>query len=75
MNGDLQNRIDGIRQYVATAAGGISIGAALMIAVPVELMRVAGLEDANRMVAVKTAILGAAISLAASWMRITVRRK
>src|SRR5690349_718130 len=68
--GDLQDRVDAIRQYVATAAGGISIGASLMILVPAELMRIAGLQHANHMVAVKTAILAAAISLAARGVRI-----
>ena len=72
---DVQSRVDAFRQFVATASGGISIGAALMIVVPVEVMRVAGLENANQMVAVKTAILAAAISLVARGMRVTIRRK
>ena len=69
-----QSRVETLRQYVATASAGISIGAALMIVVPVEVMRVAGLENANQIVAVKTAIVAAAISLAAR-LRITIGRK
>jgi hypothetical protein len=75
MNGDLQNRIDEIRQYVATAAGGVSIGAALMIVAPVELMGAVGLENGDQTVAVRTAIVAGAIALAARATRITVRRK
>ena len=42
---DRQTRIDTIRQYVATAAAGISIGAALMIVAPAEVMRLVGFRE------------------------------
>jgi hypothetical protein len=54
----MTNRIDALREYVATAAAGISIGAAVMIVVPLELMRAAGLENADQGVAIKTAVDG-----------------
>jgi hypothetical protein len=72
---DLQTRIDAIRQYVATAAGGISIGAALMTIAPVAVTRLVGLEHPDQMLAAKTAILAAAISLVVRGMRITIRRR
>jgi hypothetical protein len=72
---DRQTRIDTIRQYVATAAAGISIGAALMIVAPTEVMRLVGLENTDHMVAVKTAIFAAAVSIAARGTRITIRWK
>jgi hypothetical protein len=71
----MTNRIDSLREYVATAAAGVSIGAALMIVVPVELMRAAGLENADQGVAIKTAVLAAAVSLAARMTRINIHRK
>ena len=70
-----QTRIDTIRQYVATAAAGISIGAALMIVAPAEVMRLVGLENTDHMVAVTTAIVAAAVSIAARRTRITIRWK
>jgi hypothetical protein len=71
----MNDRIEAIRQYVAMAAAGISIGAAVMIAVPVEVMRLAGFENADQGVAIKTAILAAAASMAARMTRINIRRK
>lgn len=71
----MTNRIDSLREYVAMAAAGVSIGAALMIVVPVELMRAAGLENAEQGVAIKTAVLAAAVSLAARMTRINIHRK
>ena len=70
-----QRRIDAIRQYVATAAAGITFGAALMIVMPGEITRLAGLESLDHTVAVKVAVCAAAVSLAARWTRINIRRK
>ena len=72
---DRQTRLDTIREYVARAAAGISIGAALMIVAPAELMRLVGLENTDHIVAVKIAILAAAVSIAARRTRITIRWK
>jgi hypothetical protein len=71
----MNDRINAFREYVATAAAGISIGAALMIVVPVELMRAAGLENADQGVAIKTAVFAAAVSMVARITRINIRRK
>jgi hypothetical protein len=71
----MANRIDALREYLATAAAGISIGAALMIVVPVDLMRAAGLENADQGVAIKTAVCAAAVSMVARITRINIRRK
>ena len=60
---------------VATAAAGISIGAAVMIVVPLELMRAAVLENADQGVAIKTAVWAAGVSMAARMTRINIRRK
>jgi hypothetical protein len=49
--------------------------AALMIVAPAEVTGPFGLEHTDHMVAVKTAILAAAVSLAARGTRITIRRK
>jgi hypothetical protein len=57
--------MDAIRQYVSTAAAGISLGAALMAVVPVEIMRVVGLENADQMVAAKITFVAALVWLAA----------
>jgi hypothetical protein len=67
-------QIDAIRDYVANATGGISIGAAVMIFVPIDVIRAAGLENANQMVAIKTTLVAAAVSLVARRFRI-IRRK
>ena len=46
-----------------------------MIVAPAEAMRLVGLENTDHMVAVKTAILAAAVSIAARRTRITIRWK
>jgi hypothetical protein len=68
------DQLDAMRDYVANAAAGISIGAAMMIFVPIEVIRAAGLENANQMVAIKTTLVAAAVSLVARRFRI-IRRK
>jgi hypothetical protein len=69
------NRIDALREYLATAAGGISIGAAVMIVVPIDVLRAAGLENADTGIAIKTAVLAAGVSMVARMTRINIRRK
>jgi hypothetical protein len=70
-----QDQIDAIREFLATAAGGIAIGAAIMICVPVEVMSFAGLDHSDQSIAVKTALFAAAISFVARKVRFTIRRK
>jgi hypothetical protein len=68
-------RIAAVQQFVAKAAGGISIGAALMIVAPLDVMSFVGLEHPDQMIAVKTALLAAAVSIAARCTRVTIRRR
>jgi hypothetical protein len=70
-----QDQIDGIREFLATAASGISIGAGIMICVPVELMSFAGLDNPDQSIAIKIALLAAAISFVARKARLTIRRR
>ena len=70
-----QSPIDSIRQYVATAAGGISIGAALTIILPIDLLRIVGLEHSDATIAVKMAVIGMVVSIVARRTRIIIRRK
>jgi hypothetical protein len=70
-----QDQIDAIREFLATAAAGIAIGAAIMICVPVEVMSLAGLDHTDQNIAIHTAIFAAAISFIARKIRFTVRRK
>ena len=70
-----QDQIDGIREFLATAAGGISIGAAIMICIPVEVMSFAGLDNPDQSIAIKIALLAAAISFVARKVRLTIRRR
>jgi len=65
-----QDQIDGIREFLATAASGISIGAGIMICVPVELMSFAGLDNPDQSIAIKIALLAAAISFVARKARL-----
>ena len=67
--------VDAIRHFIAKAAGGITIGAALMIVAPLDVLHFVGLEHPDQMIAIKTALLAAAVSLAARYTRISIRRK
>ena len=57
---ELQRRIDAIREYVRTAAAGVTIGAALIVFAPVEIVRAFGLENAER-IAIKVALFAATV--------------
>jgi hypothetical protein len=57
---EFQLRIGAIREYVRTAAAGVTIGAALIVFAPVEIARAFGLENAER-IAIKVALLAATV--------------
>jgi len=71
----MNDTINASREYVSVAAAGICIGAVLMIFMPAEITSLAGLEHIDHMVAVKTALVAAAVSIIARKTRIRIRRR
>jgi hypothetical protein len=70
---DRQTRTDTIRQYVARLWPASASEQGCVAAA--EVMRLIGLANTDHMVAVKTAIFAAAVSIAARATRITIRWK